>query len=95
MVHFMHLRSQIWQKEWHTYQNPRARIDLWSDIWSEFFTPARIGEYCRPESGMEMYCRDIVFGLFLNENGDPKFAIRIANATKNISEKADKGFGNP
>ena len=55
MIHFVHLGTQLWQNDWHKYERPGIRIEVWAEIQLHAFTPARVGEYlestCRAGSG--------------------------------------------
>lgn len=32
MVHFIHLGTQLWQKDWLIYEKPGIRLDVWGEI---------------------------------------------------------------
>ena len=48
MNHFIHLGTQLWQKDWQVYKIPRIRVDTWLSIQLYAFTSARVGEYISP-----------------------------------------------
>jgi hypothetical protein len=58
MVRFIHLGTQLWQKDWHAYHHLRARIELCSEIQAQVFASARVDEYIEPPSvlGRENAC---------------------------------------
>ncbi|KAH9841009.1 uncharacterized protein C8Q71DRAFT_701269 [Rhodofomes roseus] len=45
MLHFVYLGTQLWKYDWHLYDNPRDRLELWDGIMLNVFTSARVGEY--------------------------------------------------
>lgn len=57
--HFIHLGTQLWKKDWHTYGKPRIRVNTWAKIQLDVFSSARVGEYiessCRAGSGRGLY----------------------------------------
>lgn len=57
--HFLHLGTQLWEKDWHTHGKPRIRVDTWAKIQLDVFSSARVGEYiessCRAGSGRGLY----------------------------------------
>jgi hypothetical protein len=59
--HFIHLGTQLWEKDWQIYDKPRTRVDTWAKIQLYVFTSARVGEYiestCRAGSGRGLYYR--------------------------------------
>lgn len=59
--HFIHLETQLWEKDWQIYDKPRVRVDTWAKIQLYVFTSARVGEYiestCRAGSGRGLYYR--------------------------------------
>ncbi|KIW99556.1 uncharacterized protein Z518_11295 [Rhinocladiella mackenziei CBS 650.93] len=58
------------------------------------FSSSRIGEYiestCRPGSGRGLYYRDITFGAFINEYGNPEFAVQLTRDAKNMAKTPHK-----
>ena len=46
--HFVHLGTQLWQKDWKMYKVPGIRIDTWLSIQLNTCTSSRIGEYLEP-----------------------------------------------
>lgn len=65
MIHFIHLGMQLWQHDWHRYDRPGIRIEVWGETQLSAFTSARIGEYlestCRAGSGRGLYFRASAF----------------------------------
>lgn len=65
MIHFVHLGTQLWQNDWHRYERPGIRIEVWAEIQLHAFTPARVGEYLestyRAGSGRGLYFRVSAF----------------------------------
>jgi hypothetical protein len=61
MIHFIHLGTQLWKYDWHTYSRPGIRLDFWGEIQANVFSSARVGEYiesvCRPGTGRGLYYR--------------------------------------
>jgi hypothetical protein len=61
MIHFVHLGTQLWQNDWHKYERPGIRIEVWAKIQLYAFTSARVGEYlestCRAGSGRGLHFR--------------------------------------
>ena len=59
--HFIHLGTQLWEKDWQIYDKPRVRVDTWAKIQLFVFTSARVGKYiestCRAGSGRGLYYR--------------------------------------
>ena len=61
MIHFVHLGTQLWQNDWHKYERPGVRVEVWAEIQLHAFTSARVGEYlestCRAGSGRGLHYR--------------------------------------
>jgi hypothetical protein len=61
MIHFVHLGTQLWQNDWHKYERPGVRVEVWAEIQLHAFTAARVGEYlestCRAGSGRGLHYR--------------------------------------
>ena len=59
MIHFFHLGSQLWFKDWYSYKKPGTRVKVWVKIQDAAFTPSRIGELlessCRPGTGRGLH----------------------------------------
>jgi hypothetical protein len=59
MIRFFYLGRQLWQNDWHMYQKPGIRVEVWGEIQLNVFTSARVGEYiestCRAGSGRGLY----------------------------------------
>lgn len=53
MIHFLFLGTQLWQNDWHMYEKPGLRVDVWAEIQLNIFSSARVGEFleftCRSE----------------------------------------------
>jgi hypothetical protein len=45
MVHFLHLRIQLWSGDWFPFQRPGRRVHLWTFIMGCVYSSARMGEY--------------------------------------------------
>lgn len=45
LLHFVYLGTQLWKYDWHRYDSPKDRLDLWDGIMLNVFTSARVGEY--------------------------------------------------
>ncbi|KAK3169331.1 hypothetical protein OEA41_008714 [Lepraria neglecta] len=94
--HFIHLGTQLWEKDWQIYDKPRIRVDTWAKIQLYVFTSARVGEYiestCRAGSGRGLYYRDMTFGVFRNEHGKAEFAIQVVRDAKNMTLTPEKRF---
>ncbi|KAL2041983.1 hypothetical protein N7G274_005171 [Stereocaulon virgatum] len=92
--HFIHLGTQLWEKDWQIYDKPRIRVDTWAKIQLYVFTSARVGEYiestCRAGSGRGLYYRDMTFGVFRNERGEAEFAIQVVRDAKNMTLTPEK-----
>ncbi|KAL2050086.1 hypothetical protein ABVK25_009696 [Lepraria finkii] len=92
--HFIHLGTQLWEKDWQIYDKPRVRVDTWAKIQLYVFTSARVGEYiestCRAGSGRGLYYRDMTFGVFRNEHGKAEFAIQVVRDAKNMTWTPEK-----
>lgn len=67
MIHFVHLGTQLWQNDWHKYERPGVRVEVWAEIQVHAFTAARVGEYlestCRAGSGRGLHFR-VSVGLY-------------------------------
>ena len=63
--HFIHLGTQLWEKDWQIYDKPPVRVDTWAKIQLYVFTSARVGEYivstCRAGSGRGLRYRVSIF----------------------------------
>jgi hypothetical protein len=61
MIHFLYLGTQLWQNDWHMYEKPGIRVDVWAEIQLNVFTSARVGEFiestCRAGSGRGLHYR--------------------------------------
>jgi hypothetical protein len=61
MIHFIHLGTQLWQKDWLIYKKPGIRLDVWGEIQMHVFTSSRVGEFiestCRRGTGRGLYYR--------------------------------------
>ena len=75
--HFIHLGTQLWEKDWQIYDKSRVRVDTWAKIQLYVFTSARVGEYiestCRAGSGRGLRYRVSTFRREerpLEENGN-------------------------
>jgi hypothetical protein len=53
--HFIHLGTQLWEKDWQIYDKPRIRVDTWAKIQLYVFTSARVGEH------IESTCRGLYY----------------------------------
>ncbi|KAI9846602.1 MAG: hypothetical protein M1837_003843 [Sclerophora amabilis] len=95
---FVYLGTQLWGSDWHVYELPGNRVDLWSEIQLYAFTSARAGEYLelasRPGSDRGLYYRDnITFGAFQNELDEVEFAAQVARDAKGLTTcTPDKKF---
>ncbi|KAF8652167.1 hypothetical protein AX16_004524 [Volvariella volvacea WC 439] len=89
--HFIRLGTQLWGRDWATYGRPGDRVDLWAEIQLNVFTSARVGEYiestARAGSGRGLRYRDVSFGIFRNEYGDPEFAMQVVKDAKGLEER--------
>ena len=45
MIHFVYLGTLLWKYDWHRYDSPKDRLNLWDGIMLNVFTSARVGEY--------------------------------------------------
>jgi len=45
MIQSSYLGGQLWQNDWHMYQKPGIRVEVWGEIQLNVFTSARVGEY--------------------------------------------------
>ena len=63
--HFIHLGTQLWEKDWQIYDKPRVRVDTWAKIQLYMFTSAKVGKFiestCRAGSGRGLYYRMSTF----------------------------------
>ena len=50
MLHFVYLGTQLWKCDWHRYDRPRDRLDLWDGVMLNVFTSARVGEHIESTS---------------------------------------------
>lgn len=32
MIHFLYLGTQVWQNDWHMYEKPGIRVNVWAEI---------------------------------------------------------------
>ncbi|KAI0254470.1 hypothetical protein BJV78DRAFT_1280066 [Lactifluus subvellereus] len=85
---FLILGARLWGSDWHKYTSPKDRLDLWDSIMLKVFTSARVGEYiestAREESGRGLRYKDLVVGVFRNEQGDPEFFMEVKKDGKGI-----------
>ncbi len=63
--HFIHLGTQLWEKDWQIYDKSRIRVNTWAKIQLYVFTSVRVGEYiefiCRAGSDRGLYYRVSIF----------------------------------
>jgi hypothetical protein len=45
MIQSSYLGGQLWQNDWHMYEKPGIRVEVWGEIQLNVFTSARVGEY--------------------------------------------------
>ena len=45
MNHFLNLGVQLWRDDWHTYERPGVRVELWTEIGTNVYNAGRAGEY--------------------------------------------------
>jgi hypothetical protein len=61
MIHFIYLGTQLRQNDWHVYEGPDIRVDVWAEIQLNVFTSARVGEdiesTCRAGPGRGLHYR--------------------------------------
>ena len=94
MNHLFHLMVQSWKNDWHMFRTPGDRIKLAGEILANVFTAARAGEFvessARVRSGRGLHYRDVVFGIFKNEQGEPEFAMQVEKDAKGTTDTPDK-----
>ncbi|QKX61611.1 uncharacterized protein TRUGW13939_08763 [Talaromyces rugulosus] len=83
---FVHLVATLWERDWHLYRQPQARVSLSAEILVYSSSSARIGEMIqsssRPGTGKGVYFRDVVMVVFRNEEGMAEFAVRVVRPAK-------------
>ena len=59
MLHFVYLGTQLWKYDWHLYDSPKHRLELWDGIMLNVFTSGRVSDYiestAREGSGRGLY----------------------------------------
>ena len=94
MIHFVYLGTQLWESDWFIFQKPGRRVRMWALIMACVFSSSRIGEYvestCRLGTRRGLYYRDVICGVFRNEQGQPEIAIQLKRDAKGMTFTPDK-----
>ncbi|KAM9874786.1 hypothetical protein VDGL01_11107 [Verticillium dahliae] len=94
--HFVSLGRQLWGNDWIVYERPATRVYDWAFYMATVCSSARIGEYiestCRPGSGRGLYYKDVMFGVFRNEQGNTEFAVQLVRDAKGMTHEPDKRY---